>query len=426
MDLNWNTPIGEIVFLPVYGSSESKDEYEDSTYTDDDGVKWWALGGHQDKMREKSVELRLSSNEGAFMEYIIGLYYYDRFWRKGGETLGYLYGDGKTRQVLGPYNYRDMDNENKAAFANLKFPISNAFRLSAGGRYTADKESDYSYNPVPRNPADPIESWEDYSSSHFDYKLGFEYDLNQDAMLWGDYATGYKAIVMSGQSQTLKSYQIGVKSRIFDQKLQLNATAWYYDYMNFDVDTSKAYYSEGVQYSDRGTGIGDGTLYGLDVSSDYVLTENDLMNLSVAYMFSEISDMLITYQDYYPPDRVLEGMTLNNSPEWSITASYEHRFNLRNGGSLTPKFNILYQTEKTVTFFPEAMFFPGIDVNKANTEPAHHISGASLLYNEPNRKWNLNAYVKNIENHAEKVSMHAVWFRIGEPRTYGIVVSVKF
>jgi hypothetical protein len=68
----------------------------------------------------------------------------------------------------------------------------------------------------------------------------------------------------------------------------------------------------------------------------------------------------------------------------------------------------------------------GMSVEKVNTEPAHHISNASIKYSDPGGKWTLNAYVKNIENYAEKKNLLNNALRLGPPRTYGLVLSVKY
>jgi hypothetical protein len=58
------------------------------------------------------------------------------------------------------------------------------------------------------------------------------------------------------------------------------------------------------------------------------------------------------------------------------------------------------------------------------------MENANMAYNAPSGKWTLSAYVNNIENYAEKRTyMNAGgqgMLDIGDPRTYGAVLSVKF
>jgi hypothetical protein len=54
----------------------------------------------------------------------------------------------------------------------------------------------------------------------------------------------------------------------------------------------------------------------------------------------------------------------------------------------------------------------------------------NLVYNSPEGNMSLSAYVKNIGNYAEKRSLLNMagtrLLSIGNPRTYGAVLSVKF
>lgn len=53
-----------------------------------------------------------------------------------------------------------------------------------------------------------------------------------------------------------------------------------------------------------------------------------------------------------------------------------------------------------------------------------------LVYSDPSGKMSFSAYVKNLENYAEKRAISNMagtkLLQIGNPRTYGAVLSVKF
>jgi len=55
---------------------------------------------------------------------------------------------------------------------------------------------------------------------------------------------------------------------------------------------------------------------------------------------------------------------------------------------------------------------------------------ANMVYSAPSGNWSLSAYVNNIENYAEKRQYMNVGgqgrMSIGDPRTYGATLSVKF
>jgi outer membrane receptor protein involved in Fe transport len=70
-----------------------------------------------------------------------------------------------------------------------------------------------------------------------------------------------------------------------------------------------------------------------------------------------------------------------------------------------------------------------------HTDPYHLVGGytdtsAFLAYGSPSGKWNVNAYVKNIEDHADPT--YVITNALGTyaqpvpPRTYGIRFTMKF
>jgi len=61
-----------------------------------------------------------------------------------------------------------------------------------------------------------------------------------------------------------------------------------------------------------------------------------------------------------------------------------------------------------------------------NWQETFHTENINVVYNHPNGKWNISAYVKNISNYAEKLMYMNQTVQLGDPRTYGAVLSVKF
>lgn len=418
LDFEWDTPIGTLTFLPAYIHMEGRDNNAGHSMGAD--VNDFSVSGTDDDQEEKSLELRMNSSEDSFIEWIVGLYYYQRVWESWGVDIE----DYETDTGNGRIN----DNEDRAVFGNLTYPVTDIFRLVGGIRYTTDEEVLKSINTTPMFPGQPYLEVDEFDSSHTDYKVGAEYDLSEDTMLWVDYSTGYKHIIRNQQCQTLYSYQLGSKSRFLDQRLQVNATAWYYNYENFDVTVSKFYTAlDGEAEMASGTGLGDATLYGLDLTSDFLITPNDRINFSLASMHSEISDVYVTYDVFYEPENVESGGTsLNNAPELSMVLGYQHIFHLINGGSLTAKVSVRYESDKTISFQPSESQYPGFDIDELNYQEASHISEVSLNYIEPNGKWTLNGYCKNIEDYPIKTGLSQCDMRTGDPRTYGAVLSVKF
>ncbi len=450
MNLNWKTPVGTLTFLPSY--SDSNRHLTQAGWVTDDPA--FGMGGRGNRLYEdgeifdspqdeQSYEMRMASAEDFIIKWIVGLYYYDREWndRITHKDIYYYTDNGDDTDDFFIPSTEDTavvstrGNNSSAAFGNFTFPITNAFRATLGGRYTREEEDSVGEARGPGIPAGTMES-SHYETSHFDYKVGAEYDMGENTMLWIDYSTGYKQVRGSGKDQELKSYQIGSKSRFLDNKMQFNATAFYYDYANFNVGQGidPVYLVEdGETYTYNGSGVGDANLYGLDLSADYVLTGNDRINLSLSYLNAEVDEVYVTYSyggiesPLVPPTTIPSGKTLNNAPELSVVAGYEHRFDLASGAVITPSISLRYTSEYILEFEVDERNIPtGMDADKANTEPSHIMGDFSINYGHSSGQWTLNTYVKNITDHAEKTGFMRGDLRLGPPRTYGAVLSINF
>lgn len=451
MNLNWNTPIGDLTFLPSY-SDTSRHNIQAGWMWSDGAFGMMSMNPFAVKVGqgrehflspqdEKSYELRMASKEDFFMKWLIGLYYYERSWNDKifHEDAYWVAGGIAYPSTEATATWGTKGSSSKAAFGNFTIPVTDTFRVTAGGRYTKEEENSFGEARGPGIPPGTMQSTSD-ESSHFDWKGAVEYDLGANSMLWADVSTGYKQVRGASADQKLMSYQVGSKNRLVGNKLQLNATAYYYDYTNFDIgriNDVPTYSFDGnpnnaVRFD--AVGIGDAALYGLDLTTDYVLTGNDRVNFALSYESAKVDQVTITYSyrqieypELFPPKIVDAGKPLNNAPELTIVAGYEHRFDLASGATITPSITARYTSKYYLEFYPNPSNVPaGMDVNKVNTEPDHIMADFSVNYGHSSGEWSLNAYVKNITNHAEKNGLMRADMRLGPPRTYGAVLSVKF
>lgn len=413
LNLNWTTPIGVVTFLPSIMIQKAPHDSQSRPSMTPEGLVY-TYGWQDQDTKERAGELRLSSLDDSSWKWLLGAYYYFRGTYSNVTPLS--------------ANWGIQENESPAIFGNATIPITDRFRVTLGTRYTSEDELYEDYRAAPR-PGEAPYSLNEYSSSHTDYKLAIEYDVSENSMLWVDYSTGYKHVTRNNLAQELNAYQLGAKNRFFNNRLQLNATAYYNDFSNYNVVHNRYYFdAAGEQQMDPGTGVGAATIYGLDLSTNYLITPNDRIDLQASMLHSEVRDLVIKYTYYYPPSDVFEGTELNNAPKLTATLGYQHTFNLRNGGNIRAKINTRYQTKTMLQFFlPDEDVPAGWDKDTLNHEPTHTISEVNVTYDNPTNRWSLSGYMKNIENHAIKYSYDArMGMIVGDPRTFGVVLSVNF
>jgi len=179
--------------------------------------------------------------------------------------------------------------------------------------------------------------------------------------------------------------------------------------------------------------FGDFESFGVDVSLDWMFTRKDLVSLSLAYLDNEWVDATDAYywKGYFTrvPEMGTEGRTYNGlrntySPEWSVSARYEHRFDLGSFGTLIPEIDLQYKSDYDLNFREE--FFP------FNYQESNIVWNASLGFNHSSDRWSLRAYIKNIDKYAAKLFWQQ-WppgstpiLGVSDPRLYGVVLSVNY
>ena len=438
-NIQLNTRFATFTLVPSYTKSEGEREMIEATPMGTEQKTFW-----QDTY-EKGAEMRIASSQDFFFKWLVGYIYYDSHDGNNDVSLAY-----QTTGV-GSYRLRDIDEKITALYGNLTYPVTDQLRLNVGIRKGTDEfvqhgvqntlQSDGSYLPVVR---DQIMD----SPSKPDWKFGLEYDLEENTMLYGSYATSYR--VQSkyrslAKPEELKSYSVGSKSRFMGNRLQLNTAAYYYDYLNFlarnmasvwvaDLDGDLQMDMNETEDDSGAAGQGDGRMYGFDIQASAIITNNDKLDLAISYEKSEWTDLFFNFEhetqkavvdgalvDVLVEDVSYNGKTMVFTPPWSITAAYSHNFLLGNGGSIKANLDVSFKSGYRLTW-KEAEY-------PYNYQESHHIENLSAIYTHSNGMWTLTGYVKNLSNYAVKTmyrSDRGGFMSIGTPRTYGAVMSVKF
>jgi iron complex outermembrane receptor protein len=451
--MNWDTDLGALSLTPSYftegGVSLGTDWMSGDTTYNDRSIK------------ERNIEFRMTSPEDFHFKWIAGFTYFKADSIRVSESETYL------ETGAGSYGYMKLNNTNKAIWANVTYPIMDRFRVTAGLRKSFDtylSETGRLLGPDYVNLN--VMYWALDTDGLMDYKFGFEYDLGENSMLYGDYATSYrlkgigKTNLLKGETEALDAfppeyldaYSLGSKNRFFGNKLQVNASAYYYDYRNYEAggeDAATVWFEDtnnnlqmdwGEFDADPWAGtVGDGYMMGFDLQTSAIITSNDMLNLSVSYETSEWTKLKFTY--YYDTtlavvDGVLmsvphvgddyTGKPMMNTPPWTVTLNYSHNFNLQNGAVIKANIISKYRTGYQMTWCDE--HYP------KNYQEDYHMEDVSATYSSPDGKWTLSAYLKNVFNYAEKRRYYGyppkagrpglLW--ISDPRTYGFVLSVKY
>jgi iron complex outermembrane receptor protein len=215
-----------------------------------------ALGTLRDTGRQISQEVTLTSPTGGTVEFVAGLYYYNR--HANGSTYYYgsfnglaeqIYGLGALLSFSGGRDHEQYDVHSYAAFTDGTINISDRLHAIAGGRLTYDKASSALSteglpNVYPLGPAINGPGSADTHATDFSWRLGLRYDLSDRSIVYATASRGYKgplAIAVPGSGarlvkpETVQAYEIGLKTTLLDRKLRFNLAAFYEKFTNFQT-----------------------------------------------------------------------------------------------------------------------------------------------------------------------------------------------
>jgi iron complex outermembrane receptor protein len=201
-----------------------------------------------------SEELRLTSPEGKFVDFVSGLYF-----QRAVDTESYRR-DIVQEPTAGNLVHNSGDahygttGDNYSAYGEATWHLTPIFRLVTGLRFTDDTLSFYHSRISSSAVAVPgISTTLAYHTGSTDDtgvsgRASLQLDLTKDAMLFATYARGYKGPaynVFFNQTalqvaplnpETSNEYEVGLKASGFDNRLQFTATAFDTIYTNYQAN----------------------------------------------------------------------------------------------------------------------------------------------------------------------------------------------
>jgi iron complex outermembrane receptor protein len=199
-------------------------------------------------------EIRLTSPAQDDFNYVVGLFYFDqeveRQFIRSFEIVPDNPGEG-----IATF---EADTRNWAAFGEATWHINDYWRLIFGARYTED-EIDFIFERTregfPVGVPEPVPATgQDTDEDDLSGKLAVQWDFNEDSMAYLSFTEGYKGPAFDltfgtdptdlqrVEPETSESWELGLKTRLWDGRVQLNVAlfdAVYEDFQSqafFDPD----------------------------------------------------------------------------------------------------------------------------------------------------------------------------------------------
>ena len=121
--------------------------------------------------------------------------------------------------------------ENQSVFVHVNYGVTERLRVSGGLRYSdEEKTNTFDHGPALNRSDVPLV----FGDSHTDWKLSFDFALNDNVFLYAQAATGFSSEaatpriftvgqLMALEGEELLSKEIGAKLEFLDKRLRVNA-----------------------------------------------------------------------------------------------------------------------------------------------------------------------------------------------------------
>jgi len=179
-----------------------------------------------------TAELRFSGRAMDRVDWTVGYFHYEgEFTSAQQVSIGAFQAPGATFLVNG-LNF--TESENNSVFAHTVWDVTDRLSFTLGMRYSEDTKDEQFDNTIVRSVGSA-------DNDRFDWKAGIDYKITDDVLGYFSAATGYRPqafnprpfqvtqfVPVDGEEAT--SYELGIKSDLFERRLRLNVAAFYIDY----------------------------------------------------------------------------------------------------------------------------------------------------------------------------------------------------
>ena len=373
---------------------------------------------------------------------VAGLYYYTGTASGAFDAvLGYV---GITQHVAGT-----VDTDSLSAYANYDFNLSDSWSITLGGRYTQDDKSAdvYKanhlgvYTPTFAHywqgsttyptaaMATPYAVLTDYSNddswSKFTPKVGVNYQINDDMMLYASYSSGFKSggFDMRGDAsvnpetvdgfdpETVDTMEFGWKADLFNNRMRLNGAIFRSDYTDMQVTTQTLVPSGG--FASAVLNAGESRIQGIELETSIAITDSLNLNASYGFVDAEFIEFMSG------GNNIADQLAMQNTPD--TTAMIQLNWSM-------PLFGGELVTVPSYSYRADTQIFerPGI-----LDQEAYSMLDLTVSYYSANEDWKVSLMGKNLADETYRVAGYSFGGPFdtgfyGAPRTVAVQVEFSF
>ena len=407
-------------------------------------------------------ELRIASNGDGRLSYQAGIFYFDESLEIVSNNFSTL---GDPLNAPGGINIvvaQEQKSEALGIFGSLTYELSDQLSVTGGIRYNDDsrdfvvvRSRDTQFPEFLQNPLGTVTR--EVSDDTVTWDLSTTFAATDDVNLYAKVARGYRAPSIQGRvlfppatatpledgvtiadSETITSYEAGIKSTLWGGLARVNLSAFYFDLndaqltaVGGDVNANRLINADNV----RG--------YGFELDAELAPTDNLFFTAGLSYNNTEIQDEDLTTAacgavrvDTFPDVSLctildpivtpaapfsaaivsIDGNSLPQAPRW--IANWTARYSVPVGDGEVYAFTDWAYRSKINFFLYEALEFQ----DRRQLEGGVRVGYKTDTYE-------VAAFVRNITNDTSAVSgidFNNLTAMVNEPRVWGVSAGVSF
>ena len=297
---------------------------------------------YDDEQFSQEFQLNYSGED---LTFVSGLYYFDS------ESCGQY--DAIIFQSLTAEKSGCNNSESYAIYGQGSYNVTDKLSFTIGARYTEEEKEANVNDNLHFSIEYPESGWipgyvrgdlpvtevlnDSETWSRFTPKLGVEYQVDDDMMVFASYSQGFKSGTFNPRASTnepavnpeiVDSVEIGVKSEWFD-KLRVNATVFALEHKDRQYRSVVPNDDPAILDSRLGN-IGQSEAIGLELEVQYAATEALNFNFALGYIDTEFTEVLSWNGTGY--DDISDTFTVSNTPDTTANFGFTYDIETSMGG----------------------------------------------------------------------------------------------
>lgn len=395
---------------------------------DPNGLAFYAER-HADQ-EQLSQEFQLIGSAGSW-DYVAGLF----FFKEEVDVLNPLVGSSNngTAVIALPRNNRyGLESTSIAAYGQADYHFNEAWTLTLGARFTDEEKDGYVIHPNDEFvgstsfTASPSDSWTNFSPT-----VILTHTSEEDTTTYIKVSEGWKSGGFNAEAPTeayanqsfdeesVRSYELGIKTRMFEERLQLNFAMF-----KNEIEGLQLSAVDPVTFYSIISNAGESTMQGFELEALFAVTESLTANFSYGYLDADYDSFKIINLGSGMVEDLTKVSKFPYAPTNTASLGLNYEQNL-GFGLLTARFDWSYISEHDVYHDPANAALTGIDdYDLVNLRIG--ISEIQVGDNEMSVSlWGKNILDEEYRINGIPTATGAVNY-YGDPATYGLDVSYRF